>query len=504
MNPKTTGILFAVAAALAAFVYFYEIGGEAERKEAEEAEKRLFTGVEQDAIESISLRTEDGVPVVLERVDDRWRITAPIDFGADQFAADGIASALVQLVSETVIEEPRTPDVYGLEPDETVVRFSVGDEEHVLHIGDKTPVGANQYASVDGVDAVYTVAAFRVQSLRKEFEALRDKRIAHFDRASVRKLTASWPEGRVVVERGDEGWQLVSPIQGRADDATVDDLLSDLSFLRAEGFEDDPHAAFTGTFAFAAAVELASETADADEDADELEADAGEGASSAAARVVRLAIGPPLEDGAMRLVQGAEHSLYKIPASTLDDFPLHLDDYRYRQLAKFPAADAVRVVLGFASPAGESVAITAVREDGAWTSSPDPIAPGEVASLVTALSNLRAERILADDMGVDELRGVGLDPPGAVIAVFDAAGDEGDAAAPLAEVHLGESRSSGVVARLPDGDTVFELDPAVAEHLPVSLDAFRNRFVAKEPGPETEPTVSDPVVPEPATEGDAS
>ena len=39
MNPKTTGILFLVAAALAAFVYLYEIRGEEGRRAAEEFQR---------------------------------------------------------------------------------------------------------------------------------------------------------------------------------------------------------------------------------------------------------------------------------------------------------------------------------------------------------------------------------------------------------------------------------------------------------------------------------
>jgi hypothetical protein len=41
MRPKTTGILLLLAAALGAFVYFYEIRGADARREAEEREKRL-------------------------------------------------------------------------------------------------------------------------------------------------------------------------------------------------------------------------------------------------------------------------------------------------------------------------------------------------------------------------------------------------------------------------------------------------------------------------------
>ena len=37
-----------------------------------------------------------------------------------------------------------------------------------------------------------------------------------------------------------------------------------------------------------------------------------------------------------------------------------------------------------------------------------------------------------------------------------------------------------LLARKPGADTVYRLDYELAEHLPVSLDAFRNRFLSAE------------------------
>ncbi len=124
MNPKTTAALFAIAAALAAFVYYCEPEREQARVEAEAAEKRLFPDVEQGEIASISLRASDAPEIRLERRDGRWRIVAPIEFAADTFAADGVASAITQLMSESAIEDPRPLDVYGLTAEGSEVRFS--------------------------------------------------------------------------------------------------------------------------------------------------------------------------------------------------------------------------------------------------------------------------------------------------------------------------------------------------------------------------------------------
>jgi len=189
MNPKTTAVLFAIAAALAAFVYFYVIEGEQARVEAKAAEKRLFPDVEQREIASISLRLSDTPEIRLERRDGRWRIAAPIDFAADTFAADGVASALTQLMSESVIEDPRPPDVYGFGAGGAEVRFAVGDLEKTLRIGSETPVGSNTYASVEGDDRVHTVASYQLSSFKKKLEDFRDKRILDFDQSAGRRRT---------------------------------------------------------------------------------------------------------------------------------------------------------------------------------------------------------------------------------------------------------------------------------------------------------------------------
>ncbi|MFP8876080.1 MAG: hypothetical protein VCB99_04040, partial [Myxococcota bacterium] len=65
MQPRTTAILLALAAALGAFVYLYEIGGEQERREAQEREGRLFPGLGEAEIQAITLAPREGAEVRL-------------------------------------------------------------------------------------------------------------------------------------------------------------------------------------------------------------------------------------------------------------------------------------------------------------------------------------------------------------------------------------------------------------------------------------------------------
>lgn len=490
MNPRSTGILALVALALAAFVYFYEIGGEKDRREAADREKRLFTGVEAEDIEWIALTTSDAAEVRVERRGDAWSLTEPLEFPADGFAIEGMASNLASATSESVFEEPQPLGEYGLDQESGVVRFGAGGKARGVRFGNKTPVGASSYATVEGMAEVYTVPSHLAGSFRKTLGDLREKRILAFEGDAVTRLQVSWPSGRVVIEREStpatdeadaEGaglpspatspWRLVAPVEGRADDEAVDALISTLSFLRASGFEDDPdeeaQAALTEP-AFAAVLTVETE----------------EGES----RQVSLAVSPPREGGL--LVRGAQTSLFRLPPERLDDLPRELSAYRFKTLANFPATDAQRLEFFFQPDVGDPVAITAVRGEEGWTSEPERMAPGKLPRLVSELARLRAKDIVADELGEDELRAVGLSPPNTIITVLgelpeDAA--EGAAAPVLAEIHIGRVEGESILARAAGDPTVYRLGYELAEHVPVSLEAFRNRFGSEEVEPELPP-----------------
>jgi hypothetical protein len=92
--------------------------------------------------------------------------------------------------------------------------------------------------------------------------------------------------------------------------------------------------------------------------------------------------------------------------------------------------------------------------------------------------------VAAEKADEKQLAGLGLAPPRALVRVLGEAA-EGQQPAPLAEVQLGRlDAKQGIAARRTGSETVYWLDPQLAEHLPVSLDAFRNRFVSAEPPPE--------------------
>lgn len=465
MNPRTTGLLFLVAAALGAFVWFYEVEGGQERAAGEDAAKRLFPGVESEQLEWIALTTADGHAARVERREGAWHVVEPLAFRADGFVVDGIASSLAQLASETSYAEPQPPEVYGLGDGAQEIAFGAGGQEHRVRIGARTPMGGNSYVSVSGSDDVHTVRSYRVTALAKRLDELRDKRIVEFETDAVQRLDVRWPDGGVVLAREGTEWRLREPVEGRADSSSVDSALSNLSFLRATGFEDAP-----------------SSDSESGLDRPELEieltlAPEKEGGES---RRVALAMGKALPGGD-RLVRTAGETLFRVPAARIDDYPRTVGAWRFKDVARFAAEDARSVEMTFRDASGATLRITATRaDDETWSSTPEAIESERIRNLVDELSRLRARDILADEMGPDELRALSLEPAQASLVVRGA-GPE----ATLAEVRIGIAREGGgITAQAAGNATVFELDPAVTEYVPVSLEALRASFVAKPEPPE--------------------
>ncbi len=524
MNPRTTALLLLAVLGLGAFLYFYELGGESARLDAEQRAKRLFQGIEPGDVTWIALRTSDGVDARCEQREGKWELVAPLAFPADPGLAR-MAEALATVTSETTLEHPQPDAEYGLDDaNATIVRFGAGGAEHALRIGKNTPIGSNVYARTDDSPAVHTIASYRATAFARALADLRDKQILAFDPSAIAEVEARWPGGRVVVARARAAadaskpkpevdaeaeappetggaWQMSVPLAARADSDAVDSLLSTLSFVRADAFVDAPTAAQRKLL----------EPADFEvvlRHRDEKQVP------------LALAIGRP--EGERRLVRAGRHVLYQIAATRISDFPRTAVAYRERHLARFPATDAQQLDFYFPVRDGDPVAVRAERSgDAGWTSSPEAFAAGKLSDVVSELSRLEAADILAESMGEQELEKLGLSPPNAIITVLGAApaspakapaeeaSKQASAEPPppsaprLAEIHLGNMTPKGVAARAIGDPIVYRIDLETAERLPVSLDAFQARFREQAAAAEPAPPAEEPGV-EPPTPGEDS
>jgi hypothetical protein len=460
VKPRNTLLLFLVVAVAGAALWWFEIRG-AERREAAELEsKRLFPGVTATGIDAIELPTTDGETARLVRREGRWHLERPVDFPADTLAVDAIASSLADLAADATFDEPEPLASYGLAEAGTV-RFEIAGSVETLRVGNESSVGGTTYVIVGDGPQVSAVKTFRTTPLAKTVQQLRDVSVLDFDRETVTRVSVRWPSGRAdaVRDEAGEGWQLTQPLQAAADTSVVDGLLSDLQFLRADGFVDDPPPdAELGFDAPEAYVELRAE---------------------GRSEPITLTIGAPRGE-ASRAVRGQRGVVYEVAEARLEDVPRSVFAYREKGLAEFPLVDAATFELTL-SGGGEERVLVGENGDAGWVVSPEPMAPGTASRLVAELSRLDAAGIAAESVGEADARGLGLAPPATVVRVRDGGGE------PLAELALGVIRpGQGVAVRRPGDDTIYWAAEDLAEHVPIGIEAWQSRFLAEASAPPSE------------------
>ncbi|MEM9174632.1 MAG: DUF4340 domain-containing protein [Myxococcota bacterium] len=488
MNPRTTGILAVVALFLGLFVWFHEIEGDAAREAVAEAEKQVFTGFDAAAIDAVSLTTLDGVEARFERREGRWWLVSPILARADATALDAITNALSNLPREGRVSGDRAPAAFGLGVDRAgegfarrIIRFEVAGEARGLRVGRTTPVGGHRYVARLADDAVAYVESFRVNAFERNLADLRDRDVFTFATDAVERIEIDAGDGAraIVLAREGDAWRLVAPFAAEADEEVVRRFVSNLAHLRARDFVDEPAVIAEATRAetrLRLRWRLAGETA---------------------LREARIAGA----FGEGRLLEAGD-AWFVVAEERVEDFPIDVEAYRWKRLADFDLDAARRVELHFVEAAADQSAVLDVvveRGPAGWASDAGSLEPDRVTRLVRELSNLRATSILADDMGEAERAALGLSPPRARLRVEGGA-DAGRPVEVLADLRFGRfDATRGLLVQRADRDTVFVLEPAVAEGLPYSAAHYRFAFETAEagdadPAPEVDP-LEGPVAP---------
>jgi hypothetical protein len=180
----------------------------------------------------------------LAREDGKWVLTAPVHGQADQGAADGLATAFAELriKGDEPDVNPLDPK-YGLDNPSLIAMVKLrGGKDIKLLIGRDTPVGSDVYLMLAGDKKLYYASSSVKSSFTKEPKDLRDKKVAEFDKDDVKAVVLDASGNHVVCEQAGKKkgeWWLTQPVEARADDYAVGDVLSAVSSLEAKDFVDD-------------------------------------------------------------------------------------------------------------------------------------------------------------------------------------------------------------------------------------------------------------------------
>ena len=436
----------------------------------DDATTKVFAGVNAEQIEWIELAQSDGKSLRLEKRGGAWRITQPIDFAADRMAADGLASGLADLATDTVYDpaaadaalHPEPPESYGLTR-EPRVRFSAAGKPRALRIGDPAPSGGDTYVAAEGDARVFVIPSWQTSAFTKTLQELREARLFDFERDKLARIALAWPDASALLEKKGESWQLSAPLADSADEVVVQALISDLQGLRAEAFLDaPPPAAELGLDKPSLRIELGLDG----------------GASYA------LVLGGARENERVAARAGTSGAV-EVARSAIERLPKDVTALRDKTLASFVSSDAQRFTLTFAGASGEMLAVSGENGADGWKTQP-PMEAGAASALVAEIASLSGVGIAAESLGPAELAAFGLAPARARLEVRGAGA--GDAAKLLADVRLGVLRpGSGLAAQRADRKPVYWIDESRAAGLPQSAEQFREEFAQKPAAPNAAP-----------------
>lgn len=244
MNFKTTLILLALLAVVGAFVAYDRFSGrDKETVETTADAKRLFDVKDKDAVNSVSIKSQDDGEIVLTKVGEsgKWRMTKPVDAAAEGWQVDSLVRDLIALESKAVVD----PAGKGFDKPKFHIEIAArGGKLLKFDVGDKTAMG-DLYVKVEGKKEADVVSADVYDRLSKPAGELRDKQLVTASGADIKQLTIDSDGQKLVLQKKGTAWELVEPQRLPVDEVVAADLIGAVTGLRASDWvaKDSPDVA---------------------------------------------------------------------------------------------------------------------------------------------------------------------------------------------------------------------------------------------------------------------
>jgi len=181
----------------------------------------------------------------MELRDDEWWFTKPFKGLVDPDTADKLVKAIERLKPDVREDEDPKQEQFGIDNPslKVIVRLKKG-REFTITLGDNTPVGAQIYGAIDGLEGLYLIPSMFKTDMEQEPEKARDKKLARFEKEDVERTTLTNAAGTIVAEKTEKGekvqWNITSPEKYRADEWQVSSTFGKVVEVEAKEFAADP------------------------------------------------------------------------------------------------------------------------------------------------------------------------------------------------------------------------------------------------------------------------
>lgn len=313
-------VLLVLGLGLGAYIYFVE--SKRDLTDPAEKKEKVFS-VEAGKIEEIRLTGTSGDVTTLKKSGTDWQIVAPIAVAADQAAVESLIASLETVEMQKTLEEnPKSVSAFGLEPARLSVAFKASGDSALrsLQIGNKTPVGTDLYARVEGQPKLFLISASLDSTFDRSTFDMRDKTVLKFPRGDVDAVALGPARApALTLARTDNTWRLTSPVAARADWTPVDTLINRVANTRMMALVPT-----TGTEPTPAELKKFGL------DAPQVAATFGAGSTKAT-----LALGAKKDDGSVYARDLSRPIIFTVEASLVDELKKGPDDLRVKDVFEF-------------------------------------------------------------------------------------------------------------------------------------------------------------------------
>lgn len=212
---------------------------------------KSIASFDREAVDRLSIIGRPGT-IEIARDGENWRLLQPVTARADSGAVSTLLTRLSSgQMQALVAEQPKTLDVYGLQPPRTTVRVLGGGRTLAeVQVGEPSGEGA-VHARDSARPMVFTIEASLAADLQRPVGEYRARDLFTFRPFNATQIVVTRGETSRTFQKTTSGtgaaatetWAETSPAGTKAPAAGIEDLASRLSTLRAESWTEAPRGA---------------------------------------------------------------------------------------------------------------------------------------------------------------------------------------------------------------------------------------------------------------------
>lgn len=242
MRSKTTLILLAIAIAVGVYIKYVD----SNRPDTQEATRRgqNVINFDREKITGISIQNGDD-KIEIRKIDDKWRLEAPIKDQADSSLIDNLVMDLESWQKETTIpakeleKDKSKLTEFGLGKPKLRLKLLGENAPPEILLGKDAALDNRMYVRLENSKDVFLTSQTVRKDLERKAEDFRDRKLTALTAAFVTRIVLKTPAGEMELEKKTDHWEIAKPLRARADDQKVGDLIAQITTAHIQQFVAD-------------------------------------------------------------------------------------------------------------------------------------------------------------------------------------------------------------------------------------------------------------------------